>query len=174
MPETQNPDRATEAPPGARPLTEQAATIKTCEATLGQLDELLAHLAAHRESAWGAIRARRLVEMLRSGLAYEFPALAAEDTLDQLLAADGWHHPTQVLEGPFRDWGLLLRVCEERMKGTNGSERSLLEDVRRKVARAHRLDEEAESARYRRKLAKLRQRGATAAADATQPEERPR
>ncbi len=169
MPETQNPDRATEATPSTGPLTEQAATIKTCEATLGELDELLARLAAHRESAPGATRAREMLGSLRRSLAYEFPALGAERALDELLAADGWHHPTEALETPIRDWGLLLRVCEERMKHSSGSERSLLADVRRKLTRTHRIDKEAERARYRRKLAKLRRPGASAADHATQP-----
>ncbi len=73
------------------------------------------------------------------------------------------------LEAPIRDWGLLLRVCEERMKNSSGSERSLLADVRRKLTRTHRIAEEAEKARYRRKLAKLRRPGASVADHATQP-----
>ncbi len=118
-------------------VTEQAAKIKTCDATLGQLDEILTGLAAHRESAPGALRVRRLVESLRDGLVHEFPVLAAEQALDELLAADGWRHPSQALETPFQDWGLLLRVCDGRMEGTEGTARSQLEGVRRKLLRAY-------------------------------------
>ncbi len=107
------------------------------------------------------MRARGLVDTLRRGLVYEFPALAAERALEDLLAADGWHHPAQALATPIQDWELLLRSCEERLQAATGAERARIEEVRGKLESALRLAEEAEKVRYRRKLAKLRRRRRT-------------
>ena len=131
-------------------MAEQVATLKSCEAGLRQVAALLAGLLARRESAEGAKRVGEMIDELRRSLVYEFPALAAEQALDELVAADGWLHPTEALDAPCRDWELLLRFCDERLDHTTGKERQRLKEVRRKVARALRFAEEAKERLRRR------------------------
>ena len=169
MAETQNPDAAAEAAASDGSVAQQVATLKTCDAILQQLASHLQGLAACRESAPGAMRVRQAVDALCRGLVYEFPVLSAEQALDELLAADGWTHPTQALETPIRDWELLLQVCDERLGAATGAERTRLDKVRGKLERALRLAEEAERTRYRRRLAELKRRPGAAAAEETHP-----
>lgn len=71
-----------------------------------------------------------------------------EQQLDQLVAANRWAHPVQVLERPRADLAALLRACHLRRIGAEGEGRRLLEVVEEKLERAVRI---AEAARQRRK-----------------------
>jgi hypothetical protein len=67
--------------------------------------------------------------------------------LDQLVQADGWEHPGQVLERPRPDFKVLLKFCELRLDRAPESERPRLEDTRDKLARTVRIANEARHSR---------------------------
>ena len=131
-------------------MARQLAAIKRCDAGLEQVASLLPDLLSQRESATGAARIGEMLDTIRCRLVDEFPALAAEKALEVLVEADGWEHPAPVIGRASCDWVLLLRVCEERLAEASGGERARLEEVRRKLVRALRIDEGARE--QRRKL----------------------
>lgn len=75
-------------------------------------------------------------------------ATMVEIHLDQLIEAEEWSHPVQVLERPRSDFRALLAACRRRLREARGRERSRLADVRRRLERTVRI---AESARNRRR-----------------------
>jgi len=80
-------------------------------------------------------------------------ATMVEIHLDQLIEAEGWSHPVQVLERPRSDFRALLAACRQRLREARGGEHNRLSEVRQRLERAVRI---AESARdRRRRLGKL-------------------
>ncbi len=72
-----------------------------------------------------------------------FPAIGAEAALVDLVQTDGWEHPVQVLSSPRPDSRAILRACEARIEAAEGASRRRLAEVRRKLVRTVRFEEEA-------------------------------
>ena len=129
-------------------MRESIATLKGCHGLLRAAAELLTGLERRDPTRWRAARVRPIVETALDALVREFPALAAELGIDELVLAEGWEHPTEVLD-PCPPFGELLRLCEARLERARREERSHLEEVRRKIARAKRFAEEAKKKQQR-------------------------
>ncbi len=87
-------------------------------------------------AAWavaGALRHLRAVD----------PAIGTEAALTDLVQATGWEHPAQVLSSPRPDSRAILEVCDARLEALAGASRRRLAEVRRKLERTVRFEEEA-------------------------------
>ena len=73
-----------------------------------------------------------------------------EIQLDQLIAAEEWSHPVQVLERPRSDLRDLLAASRRRLRGLRGQEKARLVVVRQRLERAVRIAETARRRRLRR------------------------
>lgn len=117
---------------------------------LRSVSELLSGLKRRPGLSRAVARVRPMVEIALAALLHEFPPLAAELAIEELIVAEGWEHPAQALEAPYPPFGELLISCEARLKRARGEERAHLLEVRRKIARAERFVEEAKEERARR------------------------
>lgn len=72
--------------------------------------------------------------------------------LDELLMAEDWSHPSQVLVRPRPPWSLLLDACSARLEANDDASAAMrLRPVQEKLERAIRIEEKARRRRHNRK-----------------------
>ncbi len=84
------------------------------------------------------------IERAMAVLSFEYPEVA----LEQLLEADGWAHPCEVLGQPRPSCGVLLRLCKKRIPRSRGPKRSRLVAMRERLERIVEIERNARRRRH--------------------------
>lgn len=126
-------------------------TVRAYYEDLLRLSEGFVTLRREREIATSAAHIGQAVDLTVAVLLREFPNIGLEVALDRLIAAADWEHPSEILGVRSPPYADLLRLCRKRIRALRGPRPPHLVEVRRKLAKATRIERLAQRERERRR-----------------------